>query len=93
MVNLRETKNIKTEYKKLKRCADIFAELPLTRALHSRDSVVKTIKTIQSSNFPLINFPLIENKYQDFNQTGTAKEQKLRQEAAVTGELKGKHEC
>ena len=67
--------------------------MPLPGALHSRDSVVKTIKTIQSSNFPLINFPLIENRYQDFNQTGTAKEQKFRQEAAVTDEMKGKHEC
>ena len=37
-------------------------------------------------------FP-IENTYQGTNQTGTVREQKLRREAAVTGELKRKHEC
>ena len=37
-------------------------------------------------------FP-IENIYQDTNQTGTAREQKLRREAVIIGELKRKHEC
>ena len=34
-----------------------------------------------------------ETTYQDSNQTGKAKEQKIRREAAVIGELKRKYEC
>ena len=36
---------------------------------------------------------LVENTYQDINQTGTARKQKLRREAGVAGELKRKYEC
>ena len=36
---------------------------------------------------------LIENTYQDTDQRDTAREQKLRREAALTGEVKRKHEC
>ena len=35
----------------------------------------------------------IENTYQDTNQPGTSREQKLRRKAAVIGELKRKYEC
>ena len=31
--------------------------------------------------------------HEDTNQTGTVREQKLKREAAVIGELKGKYEC
>ena len=63
--------NIKTKYKKIKRCPETFKELPLTGVLLSRHS----------------------DTHQGTNQTGTVKEQKLRREAAVIGELKGKYEC
>ena len=35
----------------------------------------------------------IEHTYHDTNQKDKAREEKLRQEAAVVGELKRKHEC
>ena len=35
----------------------------------------------------------IENTYQDTNQERTAREQKLRREATVIGELKRQYEC
>ena len=35
----------------------------------------------------------IENTYQDTNQKNKAKEQKLRREAAIFGELKRKYQC
>ena len=34
-----------------------------------------------------------EFRYHDTNQTGKAKEQKLRREATVIGELKRKYDC
>ena len=41
VVNLRETKNIKTKYKKRKKYQDTFGELPLTGVLPSRDSEMR----------------------------------------------------
>ena len=35
----------------------------------------------------------IENTYQDTNQKNKAKEQKLRREVAIFGELKRKYQC
>ena len=82
----------------MKRCPDTFGELSLTRVLPNTDSEIRgAIVRIARTNAILkcsINklFP-IENTYQGTNQTGTAREQKLRREAAVIGELKRKHEC
>ena len=47
---------------------------------------------------PILKCPInkvfpIEYTYHDTNQTGKAREHKLRQEAAVIGELNRKHEC
>ena len=90
-----DTTNIKIKYKKLKRCPDVLGELPLTDVLPSRDTetrgaivrIAKTSKILKRSVNKL--FPT-ENGYQDINQTGTTREQKLRWEAALIGELKGK---
>ena len=42
---------------------------------------------------PVNKLFLIEYIYRDTNQTDNAREQKLRQEAAVIGELKRKYDC
>ena len=74
-----------------------FEELSLTGVLPSRDSKIRgVIARITKTNAILkrpVNdlFPL-ENTYQDTNQTFMARQQKLRQEAAVIGELKKKYE-
>ena len=71
---------------------DTFEELSLTGVLPSRDSKIRgVIARITKTNAILkrpVNdlFPL-ENTYQDTNQTFMARQQKLRQEAAVIGEL------
>ena len=81
----------------MKRCPGIFGELPLTGVLHSRDSEIRgTIARIAKANTTLKNtvnklIP-VENTYQDTNQKGTAREQKLKREAGITGELKRKYE-
>ena len=54
---------------------------------------MRTAKTNTIIKRPVNKLSLIENTYQDTNQTGMAKEQKLRQEAALIGELKRKCEC
>ena len=89
--------NIKTKYKKTKRYPGTFGELPLTGVLPSRDSKIRGTARIAKTNAILkrpVNklFPF-ENTYQNTNQTGMAKQHKLRQEAAVIGELKKKDEC
>ena len=81
----------------MKRFPDTFEELPLSGVLPGRDSEIRGAKCIAKTNTILIRpviklFP-IENTYQDTNQTGTPREQKLRQEAAVIGGLKRKYEC
>ena len=70
----------------------------VTGVLPSRDSEIKgAIVRIKKTNAILkrpVNklFP-IEYTYHDTNQTDKAREQKLRWEAAVIGELKRKYEC
>ena len=70
----------------------------VTGVLPSRDSEIKgAIVRIKKTNAILKCpgnklFP-IEYTYHDANQTHKAREQKLRWEAAVTGELKWKYEC
>ena len=82
----------------MKRCPNTFGELPLTRVLPSRDSeirgaIVRIGKTNTILKRPVNKLFPVENTYQDTKQTGTAREQKLKQEAAVIGELKRKYEC
>ena len=77
--------NIKIKYKKVKRCPGTFAELQLTGALPSRDSevrgaIVRIAKTNAILKRPVNKLFLIENAYQDTNQTGIARIQKLRGE-------------
>ena len=70
----------------------------VTGALPSRDSEIKgAIVRIKKTNAILkrpVNklFPT-EYTYHDTNQTDKAREQKLRQEAAVIGEQKRKNDC
>ena len=70
----------------------------LTGVLPSRDSEIRgAIAGIAKTNAILkhpVNklFP-IENTYQGTNQTGMARQQKLRREAAVIGGVKRKCEC
>ena len=70
----------------------------VTGVLPSRDSEIKgVIVRIKKTNAILkrpVNklFPT-EYTYHDTNQTDKAREQKLRQEAAVIGEQKRKNDC
>ena len=78
-----DTTNIKIKYKKVKRCPGTFGELQLTGALPSRDSevrgaIVRIAKTNAILKRPVNKLFLIENAYQDTNQTGIARIQKLR---------------
>ena len=93
-----DTTNIKTKYKKSEKYPDTFGELPLTGVLPSRDSeirgaIARIAKTNSIFKRPIIKLFPIENTYQDTNQTGMARQQKLRRAAAVIGELKRKYEC
>ena len=82
----------------MKRCLDTFGKFPLTEVLPIRDSEIRVaIMRIAQTNTILkrpVNrlFP-VENTYQDTDQTGTTREQKLRREAAKIGKLKRKYEC
>ena len=70
----------------------------VTGVLPSRNSEKKgAIVRIKETN-PILKCPInkvfpIEYTYHDTNQTGKAREHKLRREAAVIGELNRKHEC
>ena len=88
-----DTKNIKTNYIKTKRYPDIFGELPLTGVIPSRDSerrwtIARIAKTNAIFTRPVNKLFPTENTYQDSKQTGMARQQKLRRQAAVIGELK-----
>ena len=72
--------------------------MPLTEVLPSRDSEIRGAITRIAKTSAIFKRPVnklfpIENTYQDTNQTGMARQQKLRQGAAVVGELKRKYEC
>ena len=69
----------------------------VTRVLPSRDSeirgaIARIAKISAMLKRPVNKIFPIENTYQDTNQTGMTRQQNLRQEAAVIGELKRKHE-
>ena len=72
--------------------------MPLAGVLPSRDSeirvaIVRITKTNAILESPVNKLFPFENAYQDTNQTGVARQQKLRREAAAIGELKRKGEC
>ena len=67
--------------------------MPLTGVLPSRDSeirvaIAKIGKTNAILECPVNKLFPFENVYQDINQTGVARQQNLRREAAVIGERK-----
>ena len=69
----------------------------VTGVLPSRDSeikeaIVRIVKTNKILKRPVNKLFTVENTYYDTNQTNKAREQKLRREAAVIGELKRKYE-
>ena len=67
------------------------------RVLPSRDSeirrvIVRIVKANKILKRPRNKLFLIDNTYQVTNQADNAREQKLKQEATITGELKRKYE-
>ena len=90
--------NIKIKYKKSKRYAYTFGELPLTALLPSKDpetrrEIVRIAMTNAILKIPVNKLFPFEKSYQDNNQAGMVRQQKLRWEVAVIGELKKKYEC
>ena len=82
----------------MRRYPDTFGELSLTGVLPSRDpeirrATVRIAKTNAILERPIDKLFPIKNTYQDTNQTGMAREQKLRPEAPAVGEIKIKYEC
>ena len=70
----------------------------VTGVLPSRDSeirgaIVRIAKTNTILKRPVNKLFTVKNIYHDTNQKDQAREQKLRREAVVTGELKIKDEC
>ena len=69
----------------------------VTGVLPSRDSeirrvIIRIVKANKILKRPRNKLFLIDNTYQDTNQADNAREQKLKQEATITGELKRKYE-
>ena len=58
-----------------------------------RGALVRIAKTNAILKRPMKKPFIVENTYRDTNQTDRAKGQKLRREAAVSGELKMNYEC
>ena len=58
-----------------------------------RGVIVRIEKTNAILKLPVKKLFIVENTYRDTNQTDKAKGQKLRREAAVSGELKMNYEC
>ena len=58
-----------------------------------RGALVRIAKTNAILMRPIKKLFIVENTYRDTNQTDKAKGQKLRWEAAVTGEPKMNYEC
>ena len=74
------------------RIAIVAAVLP-SRDSEIRRAIVKIAKTNIILKRPVNKLFTVENTYHDTNQTNKAREQKLRQEAAVVGKQKRKYEC
>ena len=58
-----------------------------------RGALVRIAKTNAILKRPIKKLFIVENTYRDTNQTDKAKGQKVRREAAVTGELTMNYEC
>ena len=70
----------------------------VTGVLPSRDSEIREAIVIMAKTNVILKRPVnklftVKNTYHDTNQTDKAREQKLRREATVIGELKIKYEC
>ena len=74
------------------RIAIVTGVLPL-RDSEIRGAIVRMAKTNAILKRPVNKLFTVKNTYHDTNQTDKSTEQKLRREAAVTGELKMKYEC
>ena len=83
----------------MKRCPDTFGEFPqqqgyyLVEILTKKGAIVKIKKANAILKRPVNKLFPTEYTYHDTNQTDKAREQKLRREAAVIGELKRKYDC
>ena len=93
-----DTTSIRTKCKKAKRYPETSGELPLTGILLSKDAEIRGAITRVAKTNAILKRPInklfpIENTYQDTNQTGMTRQQKLRREAVVIGELNRKYEC
>ena len=67
--------------------------MPLTGVLPSTDSEIRGVIARIAKTNPILKRPVnklfpTENTYQDTNETGMARQQKLRREATVIGEIK-----
>ena len=83
----------------MKRSPDTFGELPqqhgyyLLEILKQKGVIVRIKKANAIIKCPVNKLFPTEYTYHDSNQTDKAREQKLRREAAVIGELKRKYDC
>ena len=83
----------------MKRYPDIFGELPqeqgyyVVEILTQKGVIVRIKKANAILKHPVKNLFRVEHTYHDTNQTDKEREQKLKWEPAVIGELKGKYEC
>ena len=72
--------------------------IALTGLLPSRDSEIREARVRIANTNRILKSPVnklfpMKNTYQDTNQTGQARKQKLRREAAVIANSKRKYEC
>ena len=74
------------------RIAIVTGVLP-SRHSEIRGAIVRMAKTNTILKLPVNKLFTVKNTYHDTNQTDKAREQNLRREEAVIGELKMKYEC
>ena len=84
-----DTTNIRIKYKLPKKGVTWVYVIEILK----KKAIVRIKKTIAIFKRPVNKLFPIEYTYHDTNQTDKAREQKLRWEAAVIGELKRKYEC
>ena len=65
----------------------------VSRDSENRGSILRIAKTTKILKRPVNKVFTVEISYHGTNQTSKTREQKLRREAAVIGELKIKYEC
>ena len=83
----------------MERCPDTFGELPqqqgyyLVEILTQKGVILRIKKANAILKRPVNKLLRTERTYHDTNQIDKAREQKLRWEAAIIGELRKKYEC